>query len=439
MLKIIGNSAMNRHLFVIAFAISSFSLCSCTADDNEQASYPDDYATGVNIYKPIVSWPLSDSQVSSAIHLNDFSISMTRTLWNSYKSRNESFVASPLSIAIALAMVAEGADDETLEEIINVLGFGDIGLDRMSDILASVLSGINEESDSLTLCIANACYVNHSFGLYQEYVECMNQAFSADVAMLDFSNPNTVASKVNNWCKQKTNGNIDSILGADDIDNNTLVIWLNAIHMRGKWYWPFKKELSHTMDFIRVNGNAVPLTMMKSDISVPYLNSTHFAAVRLPYCSKRLDMTVILPYDAASLDNLLAQLSQEYINNIDEAMKETEVSIFLPRFSTSFYADDSVKAALQEMGICRAFDISKAQINKLSPSSNAYISLIRQKAEIQVCEDGTEASAVTVIKGDKTSVDSHARIDFMANHSFIYLITDRQTGLLLFTGVYDGD
>jgi serpin B len=59
-----------------------------------------------------------------------------------------------------------------------------------------------------------------------------------------------------------------------------------------------------------------------------------------------------------------------------------------------------------------------------------------QCARIRVDEKGTEAGAVTVINfSDSMPIN---RKVFIADHPFVYLLTEEQTGTILFVGTYHG-
>ena len=60
-----------------------------------------------------------------------------------------------------------------------------------------------------------------------------------------------------------------------------------------------------------------------------------------------------------------------------------------------------------------------------------------QCARIRVDEKGTEAGAVTVINfTDGMPINN--RKAFIADHPFVYLLTEEKTGTILFVGTYHG-
>ena len=71
-----------------------------------------------------------------------------------------------------------------------------------------------------------------------------------------------------------------------------------------------------------------------------------------------------------------------------------------------------------------------------------WIEKVIQKARISVAEWGTEAAAVTVVEMDGKNAmgpgEEPKRINFFADHPFVYLIGEATSGTILFEGVYSG-
>ena len=61
-----------------------------------------------------------------------------------------------------------------------------------------------------------------------------------------------------------------------------------------------------------------------------------------------------------------------------------------------------------------------------------------QQAFIEVNEAGTEAAAVTYVKIVKRSL-GQPPLELVLNRPFAYLISHKETGLIIFQGIYNGD
>jgi serine protease inhibitor len=89
---------------------------------------------------------------------------------------------------------------------------------------------------------------------------------------------------------------------------------------------------------------------------------------------------------------------------------------------------------LKTFGMKQAFDVKTADFSKISKSHELYISLVKQKAYIEVNEDGTEAAAATAVVMNTTSAPIDKPIEFTVDRPFIYAIADKKTGLIMFIG-----
>jgi serpin B len=89
------------------------------------------------------------------------------------------------------------------------------------------------------------------------------------------------------------------------------------------------------------------------------------------------------------------------------------------------------------LGMPDAFEPAKADFRYFCKIPT-YISLMKQTAKIKLDEEGTEAAAVTVIGTYNSATDNPCPVSFHANHPFLYIISEKQTGAIFFIGQYTG-
>jgi serpin B len=103
----------------------------------------------------------------------------------------------------------------------------------------------------------------------------------------------------------------------------------------------------------------------------------------------------------------------------------------MPKFKIE--GEFSLSDPLVKMGMPLAFDPEKADFSGMDGDRDLYISDVIHKAYCLVDEKGTEAAAATaVIVG--TSSAPVGDMEFVADHPFIFLIRDNETGTILFVG-----
>ena len=145
-------------------------------------------------------------------------------------------------------------------------------------------------------------------------------------------------------------------------------------------------------------------------------------------------MTVLLP--KAQTNAVPTVPTAETWQQLNQRMHGCTVDVKLPRFETTTNID--LKAIMTALGMPNAFDYQKADFSNFC-NTPTYIGLMKQVAKIKLDEEGTEAAAVTVIGMDNGEMTGGPSIvTFHANHPFLYVISEKQTGAVFFIGQYTG-
>jgi serpin B len=83
----------------------------------------------------------------------------------------------------------------------------------------------------------------------------------------------------------------------------------------------------------------------------------------------------------------------------------------------------------------RAFESGGADFEGMSPEKPLFILKVLHSAFVTVDEEGTKAAAATAFAiGCSAAPPTLPRADFRADHPFVFLIVDRETGCILFIG-----
>jgi serpin B len=76
----------------------------------------------------------------------------------------------------------------------------------------------------------------------------------------------------------------------------------------------------------------------------------------------------------------------------------------------------------------------RADFSGMATGEHLFIDKVIHKAFVAVDEKGTEAAAATAIGIRATAAHPGTPVDVVADHPFVFLIRDRQTGSVLFVG-----
>ena len=436
-----------KNLFLIAAVVLSCVMTSCSSSD-ETAGDPDEPKRLVYMIADPQPIQLTEAQRVFANDNNQFTLNFLKTV-NEVDNTGKSFIYSPLSITYVLGMVNDAATGQTEKELEQTLGFHEGGIKAVNEYCKKLIDGLPKVDESVKLNIANAIFLNKHYTLKEQFQKDMNDYYDAKAEALDFSSPQTL-EHINGWCNDKTKGMIPKIL--DEVNPYMVSYLLNAIYFKADWASKFDPKNTKEETFTTEKGSTT-LPMMHQNVLISYLKTNTYSAVILPYGSGLWNMTVLLPEEGATTDDIIKEVAQSSVLN-NRGWCETggnffrgyEVDLKLPRFETASDTDeldvnDGLVGLMQKMGIKLAFDSDFAEIPNMCEDRNLYISMMRQKAKIKVNEEGSEAAAVTVAgMYDTTAVgpQEYPKATFHANRPFVYVISEASSGVILFVGKFTG-
>jgi serpin B len=212
----------------------------------------------------------------------------------------------------------------------------------------------------------------------------------------------------------------------------------NALYFKGAW--PEKFDSSKTKDdvFHLLDGSSVQTPFM-STTNKQFISSTgNFKILRLPYQQggdkRQFSMYILLPEARDGLWSLVKRLSSEpeFIETHIPSEKVEVGQFKLPKFKISFGFEAS--NFLQGLGLQLPFGPGAdfSEMVDCQVAQNLYISTIQHKSFVEVNEEGTEAAAATAV--GMTFQSMPLRTDFVADHPFLFLIREDDTGVVLFVG-----
>ena len=209
------------------------------------------------------------------------------------------------------------------------------------------------------------------------------------------------------------------------------MVLTNAIYFNGKWRWPFDENLTAPSIFHVSSQESVRTEFMHLNKTLAYYEDEEIQALRLPYRGERLSMTILLPKSVDGWQMISRVLDPERLDRVESQFTDTDVAVSLPKFT--FELKLNLKKELSSMGMNLAFERG-ADFSGMTGEKNLFIDEVIHMAFIEVSESGTEAAAATsAIIGLKSALRENPVI-FNADHPFLYMIRDHQTGCIIFMG-----
>ncbi len=358
---------------------------------------------------------------------NQFGFELFQKVYNT-ETEHENIMVSPLSVSLALAMTYNGANNETktaMQETLKLYGLTPEEINTSYQTLVNALKSLDTK---VILEIANAIYYRNNFSVEQDFITTNQNYYSAEVSALDFSSSSALQT-INNWVADNTNDKIDKII--DQISSDQVMFLLNAIYFKGVWQSEFEKKNTEEKEFYLENGSSVSTDFMKQTNGVAYSSNNLFSAIQMDYGQGNYNMVVLLPNENKTLQDIIENLNSENWETWKENFYERNVDIEFPKFKFEYEA--KLNDALANMGMGIAFT-DGADFTGINKNGGLKIDYVKHKSFIEVNEEGTEAAAVTVVAIELTSVGPGSNPSFIANRPFMFAITEKSTGAILFIG-----
>jgi len=382
--------------------------------------------------------PALPGSATSVVDANNrFALDLYGRIADDPKAGDGNIFFSPFSISSALAITYEGARGTTAEEIRSVFHFPE-NQTVMRSGFAGIISGINSKANAYMLRTANALWAEQTYPFLAGYISAAEQHYGAKTTNLDFINkPEESRVTINTWVEDLTEDRIKDLLQPGTIDPLTRLVITNAIYFKGTWMKQFDQNKTTDADFRTGTGKTVRVRMMErtdEDAIYGYAETDILQALSMPYESgdgKDLSMLVLLP-KTDDLSMVEESLNTSTLSLLHDLLKTRRVIVYFPKFvmETKY----SLPGVLSAMGMPTAFTRA-ADFSGMDGTKNLYIDDVIHQAFVEVNEEGTEAAAATavVMRLSAMPLEETAPL-FRADHPFIFLIQENETGNILFMG-----
>ncbi|GAA4286084.1 serpin family protein [Georgenia daeguensis] len=346
----------------------------------------------------------------------------------------ENRVVSPASVAVALAMLAEGARGQSATVLDGVLGAaGEERTDAYNALQAAVLEYDGDpgsvDGDDLPerplLHLANAVVVDEDRDVEREYLDRLARGYGAGLRVADLSDASG-KRVLDAWVREHTGGRIRS--SAIQPDPNLVLVLQNAVLLAARWQDPFAAEVTSDLPFTLVSGQEVPVPTMTQRLLAAYAELRGAQAVRLPY-TEGFAMDVVLPPEGAG-----PSLSAEDWYQLGEALSgpvATDVLLHLPTVDVKTSAD--LVPPLRDLGLGVLFSYPEADLTGIAP--DLFVGAVAHQATLTVDEEGTVAAATTEVGVTAGSAPDPAEpVVMTVDRPFAVRIVHLETGWPMFMG-----
>ena len=344
-------------------------------------------------------------------------------------------VLSPVSAYIALTMAGNGANGATKDEFLKLLGENG----EMTTLSDDMINRFSHDTENLKLNLSNSAWIDDEFTPKQEWLNTISSLYDAQAYHANLSTSEAMDA-MNQWVCDHTQGLIKKMI-EKPLDEKARLVLFNTLYFKSTWRDPFIHEMTYDQTFTTTEGEEKETAMMhQNKVYFDYLANDQVDGVILPYSDSNLAFIALKSKSNTSIRDYCSRLTAEAISSLlNEKQESTYMNLTLPKFDITF--DQILNDSLINMGLQTAFDEAKADFTDLGTTKqdgNLYIDLVRQKANIRLDEEGTEAAAATeVAMVGATSLDIEQPVNVTFDKPFLYMIMDMDNQIPLFIGIID--
>ena len=332
---------------------------------------------------------LRDTPVDPAFleAMGGFSFRTGAELLSGAQSPNVNY--SPVSLYYALSLASMGAEGQTRQELMELMGVEE------EELLKSQAQNfyhhyfIQNEIGQQNL--GNSLWVDDSARLKEGFAKEAADFFYTEMFQGDLNDPRFCQAR-GQWVKDHTGG----VLAPEFEPNPEAVLSiLNTVYFKDEWVDNFLEEDTAPATFSREQGDPVTVDFMNQTITGAFTRGENFLRAGLPM-KNGSSMIFVLPDEgvsAASLAASEASLREAFTGGEDSY---GTITWKVPKFS--FGSDLDLKALLMQLGVESAFSGEKADFSRLLENSkDVFIDSVKQQSHIGIDEKGVEAAAFTQI------------------------------------------
>lgn len=396
-------------------AAAAYPLMGCTPPMTETKPGPDAAIAKVDVPRAPIS-PVADSAKSLA----KFSGRMLSQL----AEGRTNMICSPLSIAMVLGMMRNGAAERTAAEIDTMLGAG-VG-EVNSDLNAAIqsLAGAagpkksGSREGEVVLNLANAVWGQQGLPWSQPLLKALAESYGTGIMQADLAgDPAAAVRTVNEWVAEQTDGEIKKLL--DNAPDGLLMVLVNALLFRAQWATKFPDP--GKQPFHVAGGPPVDVPTLRTTDRMSGGTGEGWRGCMIPYVGKELAMTIILP-DPGAEGAVAKKLTDGALASMQQGMDDRSVTVQLPEFTVD--TGVTLNDILMYLGMTSAFS-PEADFSAMTDDHHPInLSLVRHQATITVDKEGTSAAAATAALAPISAPAPKDPLEVIADRPFWYFVTD---------------
>ncbi len=349
----------------------------------------------------------------------------------------ENAVCSPVSLYLALGMLAEATDGASRQQILDALGAD--SLEALRSQANRVWNALYNDDGSYTLSLGSSIWLRDDYSYEKTPLERMAEsyyasAFSGEMGSAEYN------EALQKWLNDNTGGLLEEAVDGVELKSDTALALATTVLFKDKWAVRFNPGLTKTGVFHAPSGDVEREFMFESGL-MTYYWADKFCCVRLEFESAGV-MALLLPDEGVTVEEVLADpaavaLLAGTVNPDGAESEYLRVNLTLPKFDVT--QDGDIGERVRALGITEAFDQWRADFSPimgdgLSPENNVYLSKVLHGARVTVDEKGCVGAAYTVMVANAGAMPPpDQEVDMVLDRPFLFSVLSE--GVPVFAGI----
>ena len=342
------------------------------------------------------------------------------------RQNGENGVFSPVSLYMAMAMLAELTGGESREQVLSVLGAQDA--EELRSAVHQLWLASYCDSGVTTCRMGGSLWLNEQVDFNEETLQTLTEHYFASSYRVTMGTEEADRA-IGQWVNEQTGGLLQEECGNIRTDALTLLQMYSTLYFKARWQDTFRPELTQEDVFhlYDVDGASVKCDFMHRQSRGGYRRGEGYTAAVLPFTAGGGYMVFCLPDSDINVDDLLRQ--EGLVSQLRE-MTDYGAMIHwkVPKFDVR--STVGLNEVIKELGVERVFG-NGADFSPLT-AMPAFLNSVRQSARVKIDEEGVEAAAFTEMAICGASLP-HEELYMTLDRPFIFAIYD-ESGLPLFVG-----
>ena len=350
---------------------------------------------------------------------------------------DENTVISPLSIYMALCVLAESTAGESQKQILDLLECKDI--QELRKGANTIWNAVYNTHQSATRLLANSVWLDKSVEYNNVTMKNIADYYYASSFSGDIGS-DAMNKVMQSWINENTKDILANQVKDIELSPESLYAILSTVYYKCSWEDRFKTDRTVQDTFHGAQGDTPAYFMKRSTYSWYYWGDGFAAAFLEIQGGDR--MWIILPDEGTSPETLLNNsdvLSLLTPQKDTASNKHLRINMSIPRFDVEQKSE--ISGVLKEMGVTDVFEPYSADMTPvlkdgvLPYGDWLYASRVEHGVRVKVDERGVEGAAYTLIPADPGATEpSGEKVDFIVDRPFIFAVTDRNS-LPIFAGI----